>query len=44
MFSKKTHIDVKKSTAKLQDAKKDLATRLKHLKIILGIYHIINVS
>ncbi|XP_017775856.1 PREDICTED: ral GTPase-activating protein subunit alpha-1 isoform X1 [Nicrophorus vespilloides] len=34
MFSKKI-TDVKKSTLKIQDAKKDLATRVKHLKIIL---------
>lgn len=36
MFSKKLHADVKKSTLKIQDLKKDSATRLKHLKIILG--------
>lgn len=35
MFSKKI-ADVKKSTLKIQDAKKDLQTRFKHLKIILG--------
>ncbi|KAF5297114.1 hypothetical protein FQA39_LY02694 [Lamprigera yunnana] len=35
MFSKKSHLDVKKSTSKIQDIKKDLTTRLKHLKIIL---------
>ncbi|XP_069689068.1 probable Rho GTPase-activating protein CG5521 isoform X3 [Periplaneta americana] len=35
MFSKKLHADVKKSTLKIQDLKKDSATRLKHLKIIL---------
>lgn len=35
MFSKKI-ADVKKSTLKIQDAKKDLTTRFKHLKIILG--------
>ncbi|XP_018324376.1 probable Rho GTPase-activating protein CG5521 isoform X2 [Agrilus planipennis] len=35
MFSKKSHLDVKKSTVKIQDPKKDLTTRLKHLKIIL---------
>lgn len=46
MFSKKSHLDVKKSTTKIQDAKKDLATRLKHLKIILGkvyVQFIINI-
>lgn len=36
MFSKKNLVDVKKSTVKLQDPKKELATRIKHLKIILG--------
>lgn len=36
MFSKKPHADVKKSTQKIQDLKKDAATRLKHLKIVLG--------
>ncbi|KAM3962462.1 LOW QUALITY PROTEIN: putative Rho GTPase-activating protein CG5521 [Aphomia sociella] len=35
MFTKKSHQDVKKSTVKIQDAKKDSATRLKHLKIVL---------
>uniref|UniRef100_A0A0A9X1L9 Putative Rho GTPase-activating protein CG5521 n=1 Tax=Lygus hesperus TaxID=30085 RepID=A0A0A9X1L9_LYGHE len=35
MFSKKTHADIKKSTQKLQDPRKDSATRFKHLKIIL---------
>ncbi|KAL1130224.1 hypothetical protein AAG570_013162 [Ranatra chinensis] len=35
MFSKKLHADVKKSTQKLQDCKKDSATRFKHLRIIL---------
>lgn len=35
MFSKKPHADVKKSTQKLQDHKKDSATRFKHLRIIL---------
>ncbi|XP_022909230.2 probable Rho GTPase-activating protein CG5521 isoform X1 [Onthophagus taurus] len=34
MFSKKI-TDVKKSTSKIQDSKKDLATRIKHLKNIL---------
>ncbi|KAF7266764.1 hypothetical protein GWI33_019940 [Rhynchophorus ferrugineus] len=35
MFSKKNPVDVKKSTIKLQDPKKDVATRIKHLKLIL---------
>ncbi|XP_030754501.1 probable Rho GTPase-activating protein CG5521 [Sitophilus oryzae] len=35
MFSKKNLVDVKKSTTKLQDPKKDVATRIKHLKLIL---------
>ncbi|KAK9497959.1 hypothetical protein O3M35_003854 [Rhynocoris fuscipes] len=35
MFSKKLHADVKKSTLKLQDPKKDCTTRFKHLRIIL---------
>ncbi|XP_072930014.1 probable Rho GTPase-activating protein CG5521 [Epargyreus clarus] len=35
MFTKKSHQDVKKSTVKIQDSKKDSATRLKHLKIVL---------
>lgn len=35
MFTKKSHQDVKKSSVKIQDSKKDSATRLKHLKIVL---------
>ncbi|XP_045468586.1 ral GTPase-activating protein subunit alpha-1 isoform X2 [Harmonia axyridis] len=35
MFSKRNQLDVKKSTSKIQDPKKDLATKIKHLKIIL---------
>ncbi|KAL9899872.1 putative Rho GTPase-activating protein CG5521 isoform 1-T1 [Glossina fuscipes fuscipes] len=35
MFTKKSHADVKKSTAKLQDYKKDSASRLRHLRTIL---------
>ncbi|XP_034238105.1 probable Rho GTPase-activating protein CG5521 isoform X3 [Thrips palmi] len=35
MFTKKVHADVKKSTLKVQDLKKDSTTRLKHLKIVL---------
>lgn len=36
MFNKKSHQDVKKSSVKIQDSKKDSSTRLKHLKIVLG--------
>lgn len=36
MFSKKSHADVKKSTQKFLDSKKDTATRLKHLRIVIG--------
>lgn len=36
MFTKKSNIDIKKSTLKLQDGKKDSASRLRHLKTILG--------
>ncbi|XP_056151526.1 ral GTPase-activating protein subunit alpha-1 [Lampris incognitus] len=35
MFSKKPHGDVKKSTQKVLDPKKDVLTRLKHLRIVL---------
>ncbi|XP_043930063.1 ral GTPase-activating protein subunit alpha-1 isoform X1 [Protopterus annectens] len=35
MFSKKPHGDVKKSTQKLLDPKKDVLTRLKHLRIVI---------
>ncbi|KAK3931767.1 Ral GTPase-activating protein subunit alpha-2 [Frankliniella fusca] len=35
MFTKKVHADIKKSTLKVQDLKKDSTTRLKHLKIVL---------
>ncbi|KAG8449519.1 hypothetical protein GDO86_016240 [Hymenochirus boettgeri] len=35
MFSKKPHGDVKKSTQKVLDPKKDVLTRLKHLRIII---------
>ncbi|KAJ2944768.1 hypothetical protein O0L34_g1657 [Tuta absoluta] len=38
MFTKKSHQDVKKSSVKIQDSKKDSATRLKHLKIVLEHY------
>ncbi|XP_044599551.1 ral GTPase-activating protein subunit alpha-1 isoform X3 [Cotesia glomerata] len=40
MFSKKLHVDVKKSTLKIQDVKKDSATRFKHLKIVLENFDI----
>lgn len=36
MFIKKTNVDVKKLTLKIQDGKKDTASRLRHLKTILG--------
>lgn len=35
MFTKKTFADIKKSTLKIQDCKKDSIARLKHLKTIL---------
>uniref|UniRef100_A0A8C7GZU1 Ral GTPase activating protein catalytic subunit alpha 1 n=1 Tax=Oncorhynchus kisutch TaxID=8019 RepID=A0A8C7GZU1_ONCKI len=35
MFSKKPHGDVKKSTPKVLDPKKDVLTRLKHLRIVI---------
>ncbi|XP_037955587.1 probable Rho GTPase-activating protein CG5521 isoform X2 [Teleopsis dalmanni] len=35
MFTKKSHADIKKSTAKLQDYKKDSSSRLRHLRTIL---------
>ncbi|XP_073814692.1 probable Rho GTPase-activating protein CG5521 isoform X1 [Musca autumnalis] len=35
MFTKKSHADIKKSTAKIQDCKKDSASRLRHLRTIL---------
>lgn len=38
MFTKRNLVDIKKSTSKLQDPKKDVATRIKHLKIILGLF------
>jgi hypothetical protein len=36
MFSKKPSIDLKKSTQKFLDGKRDIQTRFKHLKIVLG--------
>ncbi|XP_059477062.1 ral GTPase-activating protein subunit alpha-1 isoform X2 [Neocloeon triangulifer] len=35
MFAKKISIDIKKSTLKIQDYKRDSATRLKHVKIVI---------
>ncbi|XP_067619271.1 probable Rho GTPase-activating protein CG5521 [Eurosta solidaginis] len=35
MFTKKSHADIKKSTGKFQDYKKDSASRLRHLRTIL---------
>ncbi|XP_012156617.1 probable Rho GTPase-activating protein CG5521 isoform X1 [Ceratitis capitata] len=35
MFTKKSHADIKKSTGKFQDCKKDSASRLRHLRTIL---------
>lgn len=43
MFTKRNLVDIKKSTSKLQDLKKDLTTRIKHLKIILGIFSVLFV-
>ncbi|XP_078086427.1 ral GTPase-activating protein subunit alpha-2 isoform X4 [Mustelus asterias] len=37
MFSRKAHGDVKKSTQKVLDPKKDVLTRLKHLRALLDI-------
>lgn len=36
MFSKKPHGDVRKSTQKVLDARKDPLTRLKHLRVVIG--------
>lgn len=36
MFSRRSHGDVKKSTQKVLDPKKDVLTRLKHLRALLG--------
>lgn len=38
MFTKKSQADIKKSTLKIQDSKKDSVSRLRHLKTILGRY------
>lgn len=40
MFTKKSNIDLKKSTAKIQDSKKDSTARLRHLKTILGKFQL----
>ncbi|XP_056423618.1 ral GTPase-activating protein subunit alpha-2 isoform X3 [Hyla sarda] len=37
MFSRKSHGDLKKSTQKVLDPKKDVPTRLKHLRAVLDI-------
>lgn len=36
MFSKKPHGDVRKSTQKVLDTRKDPLTRLKHLRVLIG--------
>lgn len=36
MFTKKSSIDVKKLILKVQDSKKDSASRLRHLRTVLG--------
>uniref|UniRef100_A0A8C5N221 Ral GTPase activating protein catalytic subunit alpha 2 n=1 Tax=Leptobrachium leishanense TaxID=445787 RepID=A0A8C5N221_9ANUR len=36
MFSRRSHGDLKKSTQKVLDQKKDVLTRLKHLRAVLG--------
>lgn len=36
MFGRKAGGDVRKSAVKVLDPKKDLVTRLKHLRIVLG--------
>lgn len=36
MFTRRGHGDVKKSTQKVLDPKKDVLTRLKHLRSLLG--------
>ncbi|KAH0620531.1 hypothetical protein JD844_021095 [Phrynosoma platyrhinos] len=35
MFSKKPHGDVRKSTQKVLDTRKDPLTRLKHLRVVI---------
>ena len=41
MFSKKASIDVRKSTQKFLDSKRDVQTRFKHLKIVLGLFRLV---
>ena len=36
--------DIKKSAQKVADTKKDTATRLKHLRLVLGNFYIISRS
>lgn len=36
MFSRKGHADARKSTQKALDPKRDVLTRLKHLRALLG--------
>lgn len=36
MFTRKSHVDIKKSAQKILDSRKELLTRLKHLRVILG--------
>ena len=43
MFSKKASIDVKKSTQKFLDGKRDIPTRFRHLKIVLGKFHMFSI-
>ena len=38
MFSRKGHADARKSTQKALDPKRDVLTRLKHLRALLGEY------
>lgn len=40
MFTRKPHGDVKKSTQKVLDPKKDVLTRLKHLRALLGEWNV----
>ncbi|ROL42792.1 Ral GTPase-activating protein subunit alpha-2 [Anabarilius grahami] len=39
MFTRRGYGDVKKSTQKVLDPKKDVFTRLKHLRALLGAVH-----
>jgi len=38
MFGRKAHGDAKKAMLKVLDTKRDLVTRLKHLRFILGVF------